>query len=251
MAQNLSNKYYVRKSTSNAWEDVTTKFSGVKILSIDGFNEVGEAQNVYTAQWVNSQAEDLYVLGNSIVRSNVNLTVTFIVGNKYGTENTQATYNNFVKYMCDNGDFYIKSRYVGKEVHVICLKGNKITSQKLHRGVVGTYIIGTIELHMLDIPSVSPDVKLGDLYIGFGGETISNPQTLANVQHYNVMSAEGDYTIVCPSTSYLWICFVGTINRVSHAGFEIPMMGRISVGNLWCYRSANSITPHTMSFSII
>ena len=77
----LSGKYFVRKSASSAWEDVTTKFSGVKILSIDGFNEIGDAKNIYTAQWVDTQDEDYVLAGNSVVRANTDLSVTFIVGN--------------------------------------------------------------------------------------------------------------------------------------------------------------------------
>ena len=72
----LSGKYFVRKSSSSAWEDITSKFSGVKILSVDGFNEIGDAQNVYTAKWVNSQTEDYHLSGGTIIRGNVDLSVT-------------------------------------------------------------------------------------------------------------------------------------------------------------------------------
>lgn len=148
----LSGKYFVRKSSSSAWEDVTTKFSGVKILSIDGFNELGEAQNVYTAKWINSQTEDYFLAGSSIVRANVDISVTFIVGERYGASDTQTVHDAFISYMCKQGDFYLKSAYVNKYAHVVCLKSYKPTTQSLHRGR-NSYIMGTITLHTLTSPS--------------------------------------------------------------------------------------------------
>lgn len=151
MAQQLTNKYFVRKSSSGSWEDVATKFRGVNILSINGFNELGETQNIYTAKWVNSQTEDFHLAGDVAIRANVDLSVTFIVGERYGANSTQATHDNFIDYICNHGDFYIKSAYTGKYAHVVCLKGYKPTTQSLHRGM-NSYIMGTITLHMLDAP---------------------------------------------------------------------------------------------------
>jgi hypothetical protein len=148
----LSGKYFVRKSSSSAWEDVTTKYRGVKILSIDGFNEIGDAKNIYTAQWVDTQDEDYVLAGNSVVRANTDLSVTFIVGNRYGASDAQAVHDEFIDYMCMQGDLYIRSIYVNKHAHVVCLKSYKPTTQRLHRGA-NSYILGTITLHMLDTPA--------------------------------------------------------------------------------------------------
>lgn len=155
----LVNKYFVRKTSTAAWEDITTKFDGVKVLSIDGFNERGEAVNVYNNQWVNSQKEDFLVTttdgeGNDvIVRENVDLSLTFIVSRRYANSaiDEQTTYDNIVSYLCDNGDFYIKSAYVNKQAHVICTKSFKPTTQKLHRAE-NSYILATIPLHCLEKP---------------------------------------------------------------------------------------------------
>ena len=154
MAQNLSNKYFVKRTAGGSWEDVTTKFAGIKILSIDGMNELGDAQNVYTAQWVNSQVEDYHLTGGSVIRTNVDISVTFVAGQRYGAANTQSAHDAFVNYMCNQGDLYIKSTYTGKYAHVVCIKGYKPTTQKLHRGS-NSYILGTITLHTLDKPSNS------------------------------------------------------------------------------------------------
>ena len=57
MANDLTNKYFVRKKETDAWVDVTTLFDGIKILAISGFNDEGDATNVFTQQWVDYQSE--------------------------------------------------------------------------------------------------------------------------------------------------------------------------------------------------
>lgn len=257
MAQGLKNKYYVRKAASGEWEDLTTKFVGLKILKVDGMNEVGEAINIYSEQWIGSQSEDFFVtnkdalLNDVVVRKNIDLQLTFICGSRYGAIDTQACHDSFVDYVTKSGDFYIKSKYTDKEAHVICLKGYKPTTQKLHRGINDSYIMGTIELHTLDAPQTSsPDPVLGDLFIGFGGASVQQPTTLVNVQHYNTNDASGSYEIVCPSLSYLWICFSGTIGNVTANGFRVPMNAPIITGGYRYYRTSNDIKPHTMTFNI-
>lgn len=154
---NLTGKYFVKRTSSGSWEDVTTKWNGLKILSVDGFNEQGDAENVFTQKWINSQTEDMMVTkqdgqGNPIIiRANVDLTVTFIVARRYAstTIDEQTIYDSFVKYVCKDGDFYIKSAYVGKYVHVVCLKGFKPTAQRLQRGEK-SYILATMTLHCLE-----------------------------------------------------------------------------------------------------
>ena len=252
----LTNKYFVSKD-GVTWEDVTTKFVGVKILTLGGMNEQGDAVNVYSEQWVNEQAEDFLVttqdqLGNDvIIRKNVDLQLTFICGTRYGAIDTQRCHDAFVEYVTKQGDFYVKSMYTEKVAHVVCLKAYKPTLQKLQRGVNNSFIMGTIELHTLDIPQDAQPTYLGDLYIGFGGATINDPTTLTNVQHYNTDNPIGSYTIVCPSTSYLWVCFNGVIDGLEANGFEIPMVASGTIGDLRCYRTYNQIVAHTMKFNII
>lgn len=157
---NLTGKYFVKRTSSGTWEDVTTKWNGLKILSIDGFNEQGDAENVFTQKWINSQTEDMMITkqdgqGNPIIiRANVDLSVTFVVGRRYAstTIDEETVYNSFVKYVCTDGDFYIKSAYVNKYVHVVCLKGFKPTTQMLQRGTK-SYILATMTLHCLEAPT--------------------------------------------------------------------------------------------------
>lgn len=155
MGNDLKNKYFFRNNTSENWSDVTVLFTGVKILSITGFNEVSDATNIYCEQWVNSEQEDFLISneddqGNAkIVRKNVDLSLTFICGERYGALDTQATYDAFVDYIAKHGDFYIKSMYVNKIAHVICLGGFKPTVEKLHRGDK-SYIMATATLHVLE-----------------------------------------------------------------------------------------------------
>ena len=157
-ADRLTGKYFVRRTTSGTWEDITTKFAGIKVLSIDGFNEVGEAVNVYTEQWFDSQQEDFMVTKqvngeNVVVRKNCNLSLTFIVSRRYalGDIDEQTVYNNIVNYICWHGDFYIKSTYTNKQAHVICTESFKPTAQKLNRGA-SSFILVTVPLHTLSNP---------------------------------------------------------------------------------------------------
>lgn len=159
MNNELTGKYFVRKSTSAAWEDVTTKWAGVKILSIEGFNEQGEAINVFKQQWIDG-TEDITVTeqdgqGNDVIRrANVDLKLTFIVSRRYApTEiNEKTVYDNIINYMCKTGAFYIKSVYTGMQANVISLKSVKPTVQKLNRGN-NSFILTTIELHCKSEPT--------------------------------------------------------------------------------------------------
>lgn len=153
MAKKLSDKYFVKKTENATWEDVTEKFDGVHVLTVDGFDDQGESVNIYNEQWVTAQREDFLVAGDSVVRKNVDLKLTFICGTRYGASDTQDAHDTFIDYMCNQGDIYIKSEYFGKMAHVICLKGYTPTSVRLHRGTGNSYIIGTIELHTLDKPA--------------------------------------------------------------------------------------------------
>ena len=151
MGGDLTNKYFVSRD-GIAWEDITTKYDGVKVLSISGMNEKGEAVNVFTQQWVGSQEEDYQLVGDKVIRANVDLEMTFVCGTRYASNanvDTQAVYDAFASYVCDYGDFYVKSSYNNKYAHVVCLKGVKITTQKLHRGT-DSYIMATATLHCLD-----------------------------------------------------------------------------------------------------
>jgi len=255
----LQDKYFVRKTENEEWHDVTTLIDGCRILSIGGYDEKGKAVNVYAEQWIGEQAEDFMIAtlddddNPIVIRENVDIEITFICGNKYATNaiDARTQHDAFVEYMM-NSDVYVKSAYTGKEVRCVCLDGYKPTTENLHRGQA-SYVMGTIKLHTLDVPTVSQVIIVGSLYIGFGGDAITNEQEIAsltNVQHYNVADAHGSYTIVCPSTSYLWICTKGTISGVNANGFEVPMEGVANVGEYHCYRTSNSIKPHTMSFNI-
>lgn len=149
----LSNKYFVRAGTS-AWEDVTTKFVGLRILSITGFNSIGEAVNVYNAQWVDSDVIDFLVTtkdshGNDvIIRKNGEIAVTFICGERYGASDTQAVHDAFIDYMTKHGAVDIRSAYVNKTARVICLQSYEPTTERLNRGE-RSYIMGTLKLNLI------------------------------------------------------------------------------------------------------
>ena len=158
----LNNKYFV-SSDGSTWQDVVSKWDGVKVLSVNGLDDVGDAVNVYTAQWVNSQSEDMMVTTQDgqghdvVVRKNSDISVTLIVSRRFTSSviDEQSVYDNVVSFMAKSGAFYIRSAYSGKDAHVVCLKSFKPTNQRLNRGSQ-SFILVTIPLHTLDVPSAIP-----------------------------------------------------------------------------------------------
>lgn len=154
------NTYFTKNSERASWEDITSKFDGVRILKMDGFLAKGKPINIFTQQWVSNQKEDFLITtldDNNrpvVIRENVNIEITFIVRQKYAsnTIDVQTVHDNFVAYMT-NSDVWLKSSYLGnKYVHCICLNEYKPTTINLERGA-NSYIMGTITLHALDAPT--------------------------------------------------------------------------------------------------
>lgn len=160
---NLIDKYYFSETgESGTWTDFTN-WSGVRVLAVSGFDEIGESVNVYTAQWVDSDIEDyvctkqgtrikngVSVNYDIVVRKNIDIELTFIVSQRYTNQtiSVQSMYDTVVDTICNSGDIYIKSAYTGKIAHCVCLKSFKPTAVKLHRGR-NSYILATIPLHLL------------------------------------------------------------------------------------------------------
>lgn len=157
MAQDLNNKYYVKNTSTGTFTDVTTKWDGLNILSISDMSALGKAVNVYNEQWINSNVEDFLITSanGKIIRENIDITITFIIGPRYASNatgfNTQAKYDEFVSYMTDT-DVWVRSMYYGKDVHCVALDNVQPKEVKLHRGTE-TYILGEITLHTLAKPT--------------------------------------------------------------------------------------------------
>lgn len=157
------NTYFTKNLESAAWEDITSKFDGVRILKMDGFLAKGKPINIFTQQWLSNQKEDFLITTKDtnnnpvVIRENVDIDITFIVRKKYATTQTgfdvRAVHDSFISFLTDS-DVWIKSAYLGnKYVHCVCLKEYKPTTVKLGRGD-NSYIIGTITLHALDAPTI-------------------------------------------------------------------------------------------------
>ena len=181
----LLNKYYVRRSMSaGTWEDVGTKFAGCRILSLTGFNAVGDSINIYNEQWITGE-EDFQVVetdgqGNPVVRrKNVDLDLTFVISRRYASSaiDEQTVYDSVVDYICNHGDFYIKSAYVNKSAHVVCLGGFEPTTQSLKRGN-NSYILGSIRLHTLETPSNASSPTYTPESTSQSGYQSKNPKAL-------------------------------------------------------------------------
>lgn len=164
MADNtLKNKYFIKKSISGTFTDITTLVDGVRILEVKGMFDEGKAINVYNAQWVNSQTEDFMITKTSnlgvpiVVRENADISITFIVGNRY-TNNTidvAEQHEYFIRHFMDK-DIWILSSYTNRSAHCMALDSYSPTTTKLHRGG-DSYILGTIKLHMLEKQYVYDD----------------------------------------------------------------------------------------------
>ena len=157
------NTYFTKNSESASWEDITSKFDGVRILKIDGFLSKGKPINIFTQQWLANQEEDFLITtldeNNQpvVIRENVDIELTFIIRKKYATNQENfdvlAKHDAFVDYMT-NTDVWLKSAYMGnKYVHCVCEKEYKPTAIMLNRGD-NSYMTGTITLHTLDAPKV-------------------------------------------------------------------------------------------------
>ena len=154
MAKKITNKYFVKNSESGSFVDVTTSFDGVNVLSVDGLDSKGRSLNVYHEQWITGGTDFMITSNNGqIVRENVDIKVVFIVGQRYAnaTIDTQTVYDSFVDYMT-NTDVWVRSAYVGKQVHCVCIDKVEPKTIKLHRGN-NTYILGEIQLHCIEKPS--------------------------------------------------------------------------------------------------
>lgn len=160
MANNSSNRYFVKNKLTDTFTDITTMFNGVAILSITGLLSKGKPVNIYTAQWNDSQKEDFMITtlddeGTSVViRENVDIEVTFIVGRRYASSrniDVRSLHDTFVNYMT-NTDIWLRTSYLNNRyVHCVCLKEYKPTTIYLGRGD-NSYIMGTITLHALEAP---------------------------------------------------------------------------------------------------
>ena len=161
----LVNKYFFKRNAQDEWHDFATYFSGVRVLSIDGFLEEGDAVNVYNEQWIESNKEDFFVVGDKIIRKNGDLSMTLIISRRYTNLliDEMSIYKNVKDTLLGN-DFYIKSSYTGLRAHVVCNKSFKPTTTMLNRGDK-SYILVTIPLHLLDAVS-NYDPYYGGTIIG-------------------------------------------------------------------------------------
>ena len=150
----LKQAYYVRNTPTGSFQDVATKFQGVRILSVTGVAAKGKAVNVYHEQWMDSETEDFMITTNNgtIIRENVDIEVTFLVRQQYATSviDVKTQHDNFVKFMTDK-DVWIRTSYQNNVIaHCVCLDGYEPTTMKLKRDVNANYALGTIKLHCIE-----------------------------------------------------------------------------------------------------
>lgn len=187
---NIEKEYLVKRGTQE-YTPISELFNGVRILKVNGFTSTGAPKNIYTAAWINSQAEDYMVtlqesregeVYDVVIRDNTDIEITFIVGDKYADTDidVRVTHDAFIAYMTD-GALYVKSNYTDRAMKVVCLKEYKPTLVRLKRQAKNNYITGTITLHALDTRAGDDDGYIGNPYPttseegggGGGGEPLS------------------------------------------------------------------------------
>lgn len=160
MAKKITGKYLAKNTANGSYADITTLFDGVVVLAVEGFDSLGKALNVYSAQWIDSQTEDFLITTRDendnpvVIRENVAIKVVFAVSQRYAdtTIDPQGVYDSFLAYLTGS-DVWIASRYFGKQVH--CFAQDKVDPKtvKLHRGG-NSYLLGEITLHTLEKPTI-------------------------------------------------------------------------------------------------
>ena len=123
-----------------------------------------------------------------VIRKNVDLSITFIVSDKYGATDVRTMHDSFISYMTD-GELYIKSEYSERTMRCVCLEDYKPTTEKLKRASGSNYIIGTIKMHTLDTRAGSDDGYSPNPYPtpsgGGGGGGGTDPVNAQFVYDYN------------------------------------------------------------------
>ena len=155
MANNdLKGIYFVKNTKNGSFQDITTLFDGVRVLQVSGVAAKGKAVNVYQEQWMDSDKEDFMITTNNgtIVRENVDIEITFIVHQRYASNNIDVKnqHDNFVNYMT-NKDVWVRTGYQNNAIaHCVCIDGYEPTTMKLKRNNDANYALGTIKLHCLE-----------------------------------------------------------------------------------------------------
>lgn len=154
MNNDLRGAYYIKNTENGNFQDITTLFDGVRVLEVKGVAEKGKAVNVYHEQWIDSDKEDFLITSNNgiIVRENVDIEVTFLVHQRYASDNidVKTQHDLFVKYLTDK-DVWIRTGYQNNVIaHCVCLDAYEPTTMKLQRNESANYALGTIKLHCLE-----------------------------------------------------------------------------------------------------
>lgn len=267
--------YLIKREREETYTPLSTLFPSLHVLSLEGFLSRGSPINIYTAQWVGWQAEDVMVgtkdeHGRDVIEHApaLGLTLTFTFSSREcGGSATlmRQRHKMFINYMCDDVVFLRTMYEGGKEGPALRVRTGYRPTLYDDRHIVGTlHLDAVMRKERMPIPA-------GELYIGVGDGVISieDITRLDNVQHYPIPSdgdESGDYAImVATRGKYVWICTTredgdmweriraGAMVTAQHSTFFPVPMTRYPVkcGRFNCYRTANALASHTMSFTIL
>lgn len=143
-----ANIYFVKAGIEN-YTDFTVKWKGLRILKMDGFLAQGEPKNIYTASWINSNKEDVFV-PDKVCYENPDVEISFIIDDSHdSTVDVRAVHKNFISYMTSH-QVTIKSEYAGAESKFVCLDSYEPTTIIVNRPTGRNYIMGTLKMHRVD-----------------------------------------------------------------------------------------------------
>ena len=145
MTKPIADVYYVKQGT-DAYQDFTTKWVGLTILKMDGFNKKGKAKNIYTRSWINSANDDVYV-PDVVYFESPDMSISFMVNDfDNHSVNVEAVHDSFIDYMTTH-KVIIKTLFLDKEATFICNAEQDSTAKQLKRAAGNNYILGTLTMH--------------------------------------------------------------------------------------------------------
>lgn len=142
------NIYYI-KTGEEAYADFTVKWKGLFILKVDKLGAQGEAKNIFTQSWINSNTLDVYIPDKVYFESS-DVEISFIIRDfPDKTVDVVNTHTDFITYMTTH-KVDIWSKYLNMENSYVCLTAYEPTTVHVMREKGTNYILGTITLKKIN-----------------------------------------------------------------------------------------------------
>lgn len=148
--------YYVKlkDEAEAAYQDMTVKWPGLVVQSIEGLASRGTPKNIYTAEWVNSNTLDVDVPDEVFYEAG-DIEITFYISDfQDHSVDPTVVHKNFIDYMTSK-QVSIWSKYLNLANNFVFLYTYEPSSTKLMRPPGGNFIQGTLKLKAINsVPTV-------------------------------------------------------------------------------------------------